>query len=429
MKSTTNKKKQELSKKVDDRFLKTPQSVIHIKHHISLRQYKYWILALDIFRESYKNNIEPDSKGLYRSPIERLAEYIGYTPTKEELKQDFESLRKEPIIVNVLNKDGKPVQRGMGFISEWEITSKTIGFRLPVFIEDVVRGLDETCSIFQLLNWDIFNHFSGKYEAIIYKLCRDYVGVRRTPYMTIEEFRDYMGLQSTEYPDFKRLGQRLIYEPCNAINKSVLSDISVTPHLEKKGRKVIGISFHVEPRRQGLIPIIELPKEPHAAFAAAKIPILPKIQDKYLSLRTEKEIILCIERVNQYGEKQEQEGKPPNYGALYHKAIEEGWHIDLADKKSTEKSEHVKKNAEAIAKQQAAADEKARTEKNLAEREAVLAQFRALPINEQEATIASFLATDASARAGYKRRGFDSPIFLFPFLYYLKHQGNPIHLA
>jgi hypothetical protein len=154
MKPKKDKQKQSIVvQKLEDRTLKTPQSVIHIKHRISLRQYKYWLLSLDTYREAYKKNVEPDAKNFYRFPIGKLTEYLGYEPVKEELRADFEALRKEPIIINVFSKDGKPAQRGMGFISEWEITSKTIGFKLPSFLEEVMRGLDEPRNIFQIVNW------------------------------------------------------------------------------------------------------------------------------------------------------------------------------------------------------------------------------------------------------------------------------------
>jgi len=425
MKPKTEKKGQALVQKTEDRSLKAPQSVIHIDHRISFRQYKYWILMLDDFRDAYKKGREPGAKGLYHFPIERLTEYLGYEPAKEELKVDFEALRKEPIIINVLNKDGKPVQRGMGFISEWEITSKTVAFKLPSFIEEVMRGLDEPRNIFQLLNWDIFNHFSGKYEAVIYKLCRDYVGVRRTPYMTLDEFRRYMGLQPTEYTEFRRLGQWVIYGPCKAINASQDSDISVEPVIERNGCKAVGISFLVEPRGKTLLPFIEAEKAPHPAFHAAKVPILPKNQEKYLALRSEEEIGLCIERANAYGEKQEKGGKPPNYGALYHAAIEEGWHTEQAGKKAAEEAEKARRKAEAAAKRQQAAAEKARAEESQAKREALLERFKALPEAAQQEMIAAFLDTDGQARASYKKKGFDSPFFLFPFVCFLQGQSLP----
>jgi ribosomal protein L22 len=165
---------------------------------------------------------------------------------------------------------------------------------------------------------------------------------------------------------------------------------------------------------------IEAQKEPHPAFRAAKVPILPKHQEKYLALRGEAEISLCIERANEYGEQQEKAGKPPNHGALYHAAIEEGWHTGLANKKVAEEAKQALKKAEATAKRQAAEEEKALAERNRAEREDVLGRFRALPEAGQADIIAAFLATDASARAAYKRKGFDSPLFLFPFVQFLK---------
>jgi hypothetical protein len=417
MKPTKEKKSQSLVPNAEERSLKAPQSVIHIKHRISLRQYKYWILSLDAFREAYRQNLVPDADGFYQYPIDRLTEHLGYEPVKDELKVDFETLRKEPIIINFLHKDGKPAQRGMGFISEWKLTSKTIYFKLPSFVEDVMRGLDEPRNIFQLLNWNIFNHFSGKYEAIIYKLCRDYVGVRRTPYMTIEEFREYMGVNPTEYTDFKRLGQWVIYGPCKAINDSPVSDITVEPAITRDGRKAVGISFNVEPKNQTLLPFTDATPEPHPAFRLAKVSILPETQKKYLALRSEEEIALCIERANEYGEQQQKNGKPPNYGALYHAAIQEGWHAGLADRKAAEKAAEAQKKAEAAAKRQAAAEKKA-------ESESVLERFRALPAIVQAESIAAFLATDPSARGAYQRKGFDSPLFLFPFVQYLKGQNQ-----
>jgi hypothetical protein len=420
MKPTSEKKALMPAKNAEDRSLKAPQSIIHVKHRITLRQYKYWILLLDAFREAYEQKQSPDAKGFYRIPIARLAEYIGYEPVNSELRVDFESLRREPIVINVLNKDSKGMQKGMGFISEWEITSKTVAFKLPTFIEEVMRGLDQPRRIFQLLNWDIFNHFSGKYEAILYKLCRDYVGVRQTPYMTIDEFREYMGLELNEYNQFMRLGQWVIYGPCKAISESPVSDISVDPDIDRKGRKAIGIRFLVEPKDKALLPFLE--PEPNPAFLHSKVPIPPKTQEKYLGLRAAEEISLCIERANDYGERQEKEGKATNYGALYRTAIEEGWHVEQAVKKAAKEAEQAKKKAEADAKRKAAEDDRARKEKILAEQQATLEWFGVLAAGEQAETVAAFLETAPHTRRSYQRKGFESPIFLFPFIEFLKEK-------
>ncbi len=405
--------------KQKDQGLKTPQSVIHIKHNISLLQYKYWVLLLKEYREQYEHGESCDENGFRYLPMAKLVDYLGYEPKKSEIWSDLLALKNETIALNFLEKDGKPAKYGAGFISEWTITNSRIGFKLPTFLEEVMQGLDDPNNIFQLINWNIFNHFSGKYEAVVYKLCRDYLGVNQTPYMTIPEYRDYMGLKEDEYGAFDDLNKRCISGPCKVINASPIADVTVAPDIDRKGRKAVGVRFHVEPKPQTLLLQINTPEEPHPAFRDAKAPILPAKQKKYLALRSPDEIALCIERANDYGEEQAKAGKPPNYGALYHTAIHEGWHAGLSDQKAAQ----TQKRAEAASKRQETAKKKAQAEKAMAESEALLGRFKTLPEATQQEAISSFLATDASARSAYKRKGFDSPLFLYPFLQHFKQHA------
>ena len=183
---------------------------------------------------------------------------IGYETTKADIRRDLIALRKEDIIISILEKGGEKAEEGMGFISRWRLTSKTISIELPPFLKNVMKGLDQPRAMFQLLNWQIFNHFSGKYEAIIYKLCRDYVGAKNTPYMTVNEFREYMGLKNGEHEEFKNLSRRVIEMPVKRINESDVSDITVEVAYKKSGRKVLGLYFSVKKKHQTSIPFPEL---------------------------------------------------------------------------------------------------------------------------------------------------------------------------
>jgi hypothetical protein len=62
------------------------------------------------------------------------------------------------------------------------------------------------------------------------------------------------------------------------------------------------------------------------AFEQSHCPIAPSLQIKYREQRTDDEIRMCIDEANKYGDRQERIGKTVNYGALYRKAIEVGWH-------------------------------------------------------------------------------------------------------
>jgi uncharacterized FlaG/YvyC family protein len=375
--------------------IKTPQSLIHIKHRISLLQYKYWILLLRELREQFDSGTPPDENGFRYVSMNKIETAIGYVPNKAEFFKDLLALKNETIAFNVLEKDGQEAKYGAGFISEWKITSQRIAFKFPSVLENVMRGLESPKAIFQQLNWDIFNHFSGKYEAIIYKLCRDYVGVGRTPYMTVQEFRDYMGLKPTEYTPFMKLNEWIIKRPSDRINASDISDVSISPEYERNGRKILGLRFLVTKKNQVTIPFPEF--EPNPAFRFSKIHIESNIQAQYLALRAPEEIELCIERANEYADTQEKAGKATNLGAVYRKAIEEGWHVQHAVKKQKKVAiEHAKTQAVQEVKQKRS-DEAKELQKSREHTDALIARFDALPDEQKESLRAEYRATLTSA--------------------------------
>ena len=315
-----------MAKNVDkSKESKISQTLVHIQHTITHRQIKYWYYMLSQYAYSHQRN-ELATKiddGFYFVPMAQVTEMLGYLPTKKELKADLEALRQEPIIINYLEKDGETATRGMGFISEWKVSTKRMGFKFPGFIEQVLRNETEGRNLFLLINWSIFNCFAGKYEAIIYKLCKDYLGVGRTPSMTVEAYRKYAGLVGEEYKQFKELNRWAISTPIKNINKSKLSDISVDVVLEKSGRRVVSLYFKMKLKKNKQINI-----NPHPSFSEAIVFISAEDQVKLLEKYSDDDIKAIIERVNTYIESKKAQGNKPNYQALYNKAFEEGWGIN-----------------------------------------------------------------------------------------------------
>jgi plasmid replication initiation protein len=381
--------------------VKAPQAIVHIKHSITLRQYKVWLIVLQKFREFHEDGMKPDDDGLFSFPKSELDNLLDYEINKDVLRSEFEKIRKEPIILNYLEKDKTPATHGMGFISEWKITAKTVKFKLPSFLENVMKGLDQSRAMFALLNWEIFNHFSGKYEAIIYKLCRDFIGAVNTPYMTIEEFRGYMGLKPNEYKEFMDLNKFVIKKPVKSINESAVSDISIKIQYRTEGRKTLGLYFVVSKKNQTSIPFPELEQNP--AFQFAKVHIEASMQMEYLALRKPEEIELCIERANEYGEGEAAKGKEPNYGAIYRKAINEGWHTSYADKKAKKEAVEAKKRKEIEQEQDAAQKKAAEAAKTDSWLRDTLAAFAALP-EERKTELRGIYA---SGLADITRKSFD----------------------
>lgn len=321
-------------------IVKTDQSLVHIRHSITIRQYKFWHLILKSFGEQVRLGVQPDSNGFYYHSIPQISEFLGYDIVRAELKKDFEALRIEPIVVNYLEKDGLPAEHFMGFVSEYKILSKRIGFRLPSIIENIIRNEEQNQQMFLLLNWNIFNSFSGKYEAILYKLCRDYVGIGRTPKFTLDKYREYMGIADTEYKEFKELNRWVIKKPITELNKSDICDIKIEVAFEKSGRNVVGLQFMVTPVNGNNI--IPLPDSlSYMAFNGALVSIPDADQRKYLNKFAHEEIEASIRRANSYIEDLKAQGKEIKYGSIYHKAIMENWGLAQIEQELIKQNEET----------------------------------------------------------------------------------------
>jgi len=366
-------------------LIKTPQELVHIKHKISLRQYKYWLLMLRAYREVYEFQGAPNEQGFYRLPISTLEEWLGYELVRSELRTDLEAIRREPIIYNVLGKDGKKILRGAGFISEWELSANWVGFKLPGFLRESIEQLDLKSSIFQKINWEVFNSFTGKYEAVLYKLCRDYMGSKRTPQISIQDYREYMGLKDGEYALFKDLNKFVITTPIKRINESAASDITIEAVFTREERKVVRVQFLITPKQQTMLDFGDDP-----AFRFSKVTILLSKQREYLASKSAPLIESSIQRANEYGEEQEKQGKTVNYGAIYRKAIEEDWGKDFDSRKVRESA-----LVQVINKQQADEQQKKITDfKEEYRKLLLLAAIKALTLEERHTYAMVWLQTE-----------------------------------
>lgn len=317
--------------------IKAPQQIIHIRHSITLRQYKYWILMIKLARESVENGKGMDNKGFFSFSLKEIIKYIGYEPSKESLHIDLGKLREERIVANYLQKDGGKVLHEMGFLSEFKINSKTISVRFPSLLEEIIQLDEDTQKMFLLLNWQIFNSFQGKYEAIIYKLCKDYIGIGRTPFFSIPDFRDYIGLNADEYPEYKALNRRCISTPIQIINDSPMSDIEITIHNQKERRTITGfwLEVHAKSNKEPTIPSNQVI---HQAFLNLRSLISEEMQKKYLQMYSEDKIVSIIKQANKYADSLKEKGKFVNYKGIYKKAFENDWSEDTLKTSSQEKA-------------------------------------------------------------------------------------------
>ena len=74
-------------------LIKTPQSLIHIRHKITLSQYKYWILMLRELRRQFDSGIPMDEKGFRSMPLKLFEQAFGYEINRSMLWNDMLALK------------------------------------------------------------------------------------------------------------------------------------------------------------------------------------------------------------------------------------------------------------------------------------------------------------------------------------------------
>ena len=385
--------------------IKTPQELVHIRHRITLLQYKYWILMLRAYRESYEAGEKFGAGDFCYLPMSAVEESIGYQPKTKEIENDLERIRQEPIFYNVLQKDGQKAKRGQGFISEWHVSSNRVGVVLPPVLREAVENLDRKDSIFHLLNWNIFNSFTGKYEAILYKLCKDFVGTGWTKEMSLEDFREYMGVGPGEYPDFKRLNQWAISGPAKKINASEISDIEIEPVFRREQRRVVAIQFKVASKRQTMLDFGD-----HPAFRFAKVKIARPQQQKYLAEKAPEDIEMSIRRANEFAAEKEKKGDEVKLGAVYATAISEDWGVEYRDKLRAAEEKEKKAVGKRRAAEDSAAGERLRSQFEAEWKAAANAAMEAAPPERSNALFEEWKA-EAKPIPTLLKKGPDTELF------------------
>ena len=420
---STNPKNQSIEKaltiaKSNAPVLLTPQSLVHIKHTINLQQIKYFYLLFEEMRLSVEHGIEPDTDGFYSMSMVRLSELIGYTPSKREVWADLEKLKNQTFAVNFLMKGGDTVKYGAGYIAEWAVSNSHIKFKFPSFFMSVAKNFIEFKKLFLQLNWEIFNSLTGKYEAIIYKLCKDYLysGGKRTPNFTIDSFREYMGIKENEYQDFKALNRRCIAQPVKKINENILSDILVTANFIKTGKTITGLFFSAEHKSQQSLPIETV--EGDSPFRFARVPIPPSLQDKYLKSHTAEEATLCIEAANMWIDEKLKAGETVNHGKAYRSALDNDWRPKAkADEEATKRIKATVTNEQV--------ERRALAEKEQSDKEQhakIWAEFLTRTEAEQDTFIRELLADKPTALKIYENKGKDAPLVRSNVTSYIKTQ-------
>jgi hypothetical protein len=165
----------------------------------------------------------------------------------EKLKAALRKLASTTIEFNMM-KDGKESWKVMSMISFGEIENGVCTYRYDEYLAERLYDPE----IYATINMAVQRKFDSGYALTLYENCLRYKSVGSTGWWDIERFRNIMGATAPLYDEFKYLKREVVTKPLAHVNK--VSDISLTPEFQKKGRTVTAIRFLIaESQQQSLI--------------------------------------------------------------------------------------------------------------------------------------------------------------------------------
>ena len=228
---------------------------IQIQSKISLLQRRAWnVLLANAYNEL------PD-KDIHSVSLVELATKLRLgTGNQDYLKGVLRSLRFCEVEWNLLNKDNKQVWGVASLLASAEIENGicTYGFAPHL------RLKLHNPRMYTKLNLRLQNRFTSQYALVLWEVCFDYFDADRdqgeTPFISLDTFRELMGIESDEYPAFSIFNRAVIKPAITEINEE--TDYFVEVEQKRFRRRVAELKFRITkvkqfPVQESLFPDIE----------------------------------------------------------------------------------------------------------------------------------------------------------------------------
>ena len=228
---------------------------IQIQSKMTLLQRRAWnVLLANAYNEL------PD-KDIHRVSMVELAAKLGFDSKNQEyLKEMLKSIVDCTVEWNLLNKDNKQVWGAASLLAFVEIEDGICCYQFP----HPLRLKLHNPRVYAKLNLRLQNQFSSRYALVLWELCFDYFDTDRnqgeTPSISIDTFKELLGLQKDDYPIFSEFNRSVIKPAIKEIND--LTNYHVEVEQKRIGRRIAELKFRINkveqlPVQESLFPDIE----------------------------------------------------------------------------------------------------------------------------------------------------------------------------
>ena len=228
---------------------------IQIQSKMTLLQRRAWNVLL---ANAYEDLPDTD---IYRVSVAELAAKLGFNSKNENyLKEILEALVDCKVKWNLLNKDKEEEWGVAVLLASADIKDGicTYGFAPHL------RLKLHNPRVYAKLNLRLQNQFKSQYALVLWEVCFDYFDADRgqgeTPFISIETFKELLGLGKDDYPIFSEFNRSVIKQAIMEIDD--LTDFHVEVEQKRHGRRVAELKFRITkvkqiPLQESVFPDIE----------------------------------------------------------------------------------------------------------------------------------------------------------------------------
>lgn len=214
-------------------FLK-PSGAIRISHTISLRQQQLWNMLFS----NASGELSCDSE--FRISLDSISDCLGLAKKRTaRIEKWLKGLTAE-VEFTLLEPYEEKRWGCLPLLKKIEIEH---GVCIYSFDERLKKHLCESERNTEI-NLEIEIKFKSKFALFLYELALDYKDKGRTPWLAINDFKKYMGIEQESYPKFKNLKHFVIKKAIKEVNEK--SDILVEEQLGILLGEMYAVRFWVD---------------------------------------------------------------------------------------------------------------------------------------------------------------------------------------
>lgn len=227
-------------------------AAIQISNKISLLQRRAWNVLL---ANAFDDMADKDE---FKISINDLARILKYDSNDiQYLKDLLYKLVNTTVEWNILNKDKQQEWGVFALLAEANIIDGYCHYSYGA----ILRKRLYNPSMYARISLSLQNQFKSRYALALFELFTDYFQVKNnygeTPWVSLDAFRDLIGIRDNEYKEFKILNKKVIKESIQEIN--AVSDLYIDEKncilTKKVNRKVVALKFLIQKNSNNVIDV------------------------------------------------------------------------------------------------------------------------------------------------------------------------------